>query len=352
MTSVDTSAPVLVTGATGYVAGWIVRDLLAAGAVVHAPVRDPDDPDKVRHLVDLARDLPGDIRFFKADLLEDGSYAQAMQGCAIVFHTASPFTVNVKDPQAQLIGPAVDGTRNVLEEASRCASVRRVVLTSSCAAMYTDAADCAAAPGGRLTEAVWNETASLDYQPYSLSKTLAERAAWDIAGRQADWELVVVNPSLVIGPAISAAPTSESFNIVRKLGNGTMKAGAPRVGFGVIDVRDLAQAHLAAAFNPGVAGRHIVSAHDTNLLELGLALGPTYGDRFPLPCRALPKWLVWAVAPAVGLTRRFVARNVDVPWKADSSKARRDLGLTCRPLRESMEDMFQQMIDAGQFGKA
>ncbi len=177
-----------------------------------------------------------------------------MQGCSVVFHTASPFTINVQDPQRDLIDPAVKGTRNVLEDVNRTESVRRVVLTSSCAAIYTDAADCANAPGGTLTEEVWNTTASLDYQPYSYSKTLAEKEAWTIAEQQDRWDLVVINPSLVLGPAINDLPTSESFRILKMLGDGTMKAGAPRLGIGVVDVRDLAEAHLAAAFPPRSKG--------------------------------------------------------------------------------------------------
>jgi nucleoside-diphosphate-sugar epimerase len=225
---IDTTSPVMVTGATGYVAGWIVKGLLDAGLTVHAPVRNPQNLGKVQHLLKMAENSPGTLKLFKADLLDEGSYAEAMQGCATVFHTASPFTVNVKDPQTQLIDPAVKGTRNVLAEASRTDSVKRVVLTSSCAAIYTDAIDCATAPNGTLTEDIWNTTASLDYQPYSYSKLLAEKAAWEVANAQSQWDLVVVNPSLVIGPATNQAPTSESFNIVRQIGDGTMKAGAPR----------------------------------------------------------------------------------------------------------------------------
>ena len=348
----DTSAPVLVTGATGYVAGWLVKTLLEAGLTVHAAVRDPENNSKIKHLIDLSDASPGTIRFFRADLLEPGSYAEAMAGCQVVFHTASPFTTNVKDPQKELIDPAQIGTRNVLEEANRTPTVKRVVLTSSCAAIYTDASDCANAPGGMLTEDIWNTTASLDYQPYSYSKTVAEQEAWNIAKAQSQWDLVVINPSLVIGPALNSNPTSESFSIVRQLGNGTLRAGAPRVGFGVVDVRDLAQAHFAAAFTPGAKGRHIISAHNTDLLALGQSLLAKYGDRYPLPRKALPKWLVWLIGPITnGVPRPFITRNVNVPWRADNSKGIRELGMQYRPLQASMEAMFEQMIQSGMIKK-
>ncbi|MEO1001420.1 MAG: NAD-dependent epimerase/dehydratase family protein, partial [Pseudomonadota bacterium] len=159
----DTSAPVLVTGATGYVAGWIVRRLLEEGFAVHAAVRDPENAEKTAHLTAMAAELPGTLQLFRADLLEPGSYGAAMAGCGVVFHTASPFSTNVADPQRDLIDPAVKGTENVLASVNETESVTRVVLTSSCAAIYGDAADCAAAPNGTLTEEIWNTTSSVDH---------------------------------------------------------------------------------------------------------------------------------------------------------------------------------------------
>ena len=171
--------------------------------------------DKLKYLNEIADKSPGEIKYFKSDLLHEGSYADAMQGCSIVFHTASPFTIDVKDPQKELVDPAVLGTRNVLEEANRSNTVRRVVLTSSCAAIYGDNADCQAAPGGVLTEEVWNTSSSLTHQAYSYSKTQAEKAAWEIADKQDRWDLVVINPSFVLGPGINPNATSESFAMVK-----------------------------------------------------------------------------------------------------------------------------------------
>lgn len=346
---IDTTKPVLVTGATGYVAGWIVKDLLAAGVTVHAAVRDPENATKVGHLTAMAEISPGNLHLFKTDLLQMGSYAAAIKGCGTVFHTASPFTLNVRDPQTDLIDPAVNGTRNVLDQATQTDTVTRVVLTSSCAAIYTDAADCANAPNATLTEDIWNTTATIDHQPYSLSKTLAEHAAWDIAGAQSGWDLVVINPSLVVGPSVNANPTSESFGIVGRLGDGSLKSGAPRFSFGLVDVRDLATAHIAAAYTADAKGRHIISAHNTDMLEMAGALQDEFGADFPLPKRVMPKWLFWTLAPLVGLTRKYVARNVNYTWKADNSKGRKAFGLTYRPLKTSMQDMFRQLVESGAF---
>ena len=281
MKEIDKSKPVLVTGATGYVASWLVKRLLDEGLTVHAAVRNPDKKEKIAHLNALAENSSGTIKYFKTDLLEPGSYDEAMKDCELVFHTASPFTTNVEDPQKNLIDPAVKGTENVLETTGNTPSVKRVVVTSSCAAIYTDAIDTVNAPNGVLTEEVWNTTSSLDYQPYSYSKTLAEKKAWEMAEAQEQWDLVTVNPSLVMGPPLNPrVTTSESFNILMQLGDGTMKMGSPKMGIGLVDLRDVAEAHFKAGFTPEAHGRYITSAHNTNFYEMGKALLPKFGDRF------------------------------------------------------------------------
>ncbi len=349
MLKIDRNSTVLVTGATGYVAGWIIHDLLALGITVHAAVRDPDDGAKIRHLNDMAARLPGTIRYFKTDLLADGSYAHAMQGCCVVFHTASPHILDVDDPRANLLDPAEAGTRNVLNTADRTSTVTRVVLTSSCAAIYGDNADLAETADGYFTEFHWNASSSLDHLPYSYSKTMSERAAWSLARASRRWDLVVINPSLVIGPAINPHATSASVNLVRQLGNGKFKAGVPALAFGVVDVRDVADAHVRAAFTPAAHGRYIVSGHSSSLLALADALRPAFG-RYPLPGRVLPKWLVWLAAPLAdwSTTRRFVGHNVGLPWKADNSKSVDELGMSYRPIEGAIRAMFQQLIDSGQ----
>ena len=128
-----------------------------------------------------------------------------------------------------------------------------------------------------------------------------------------------------------------------------MKAEAPRVGFGVVDVRDLADAHFAAAFTPKAKGRHIISGHNTDFVEMASTLLEKYGYRYPIPRKAMPKWLVWLVAPMVDktITRTWVAKNANVPWVEDNSKGIRELGVKYRPMKESMVDFFQQAIDSG-----
>lgn len=344
---IPTDAPVLVTGATGYVAGRVVERLLQEGLTVHATVRDASKTERLQYLNDLADGNPGTLRFFSADLLKPGSFAEAMEGCSVVFHIASPFIRDAADPQKDLIDPAVNGTTNVLTSVNETESVKRVVLTSSCAAIYGDNIDVAATPRGLLDEDVWNTTATLDHNPYFLSKTLAEREAWKLADAQDRWRLVTINPSMVMGPGVKVHGSSESFHLLEQLVDGSLGTGMPDLGMGVVDVREVAEAHVRAAFLPDAEGRHILSAHDSGLPQMVEALRPTWGSRFKLPPRIVPKWLLWLVAPVVGLTRTYVSKNVGHPWKADHSKSVDKLGIQYRPLPDTMNDFMEQLVEAG-----
>lgn len=346
---IDTSAPVLVTGATGYVAGRVVERLLAAGLTVHATVRDPSKTERLGYLHALAGANPGSLRFFGANLLEQGSFAEAMQGCQVVFHIASPFANAVEDPQRDLVDPAVKGTANVLEQANQVATVKRVVVTSSCAAIYGSNRDLEQTPDGRFTEAIWNTSSTLEKGPYFLSKTLAEKEAWAIHDAQDRWSLVTINPCMVLGPGVRIHPSSESFQMIKSFGDGQLSSGMPDLGIGVVDVREVAEAHVRGAFLPAASGRYILAAHGTSFPEMADALRPRFGDRFPIPSRVLPKWLLWLVGPWVSdaLTRPFISDNVGFPWRADNRKSREELGITYRPLADTLGDFFQQLIDEG-----
>lgn len=339
----------MVSGATGYVAGWLIKRLLEAGHQVHAAVRDPANKQKLAHLEALQADLPGNITYFAADLLTEGSYAEAMADCEIVFHTASPFSLRVKDAQRDLVDPAKLGTRNVLEQAKRTASVRRVVVTSSYVAVFGDNVDFLASDKAFLSEDDWNTTSSLTHQPYSFSKTEAEKEAWKISQTQDQWRLVTVNPAFIMGPGISPSATSESFNFMKQLADGTFKSGVPNFGVGLVDVREVADAHLAAAFIPEAEGRYLISAKNSSFPEVAQLLRDQFGGDFPFPKRIIPKGLIWLIGPLVDktLSRKVIARNVGYPVKIDNRKSIRELGITYRPLQETITEMFQQLIDEG-----
>ncbi len=351
MTKINKTKPVMVTGATGYVASWLVKKLLDEGLVIHAAVRNPDNEDKLAHLNKLAANAKGEIKYFKSDLLKEGSYAEAMAGCELVFHTASPFIINVKDPQKELVEPAKLGTRNVLTQATKTPSIKRVIVTSSCAAIYGDNADLKKTPLGIFTEDIWNTSSSLKHNPYSFSKTEAEKEAWSIADAQSQWDMITINPSLIMGPALNPKGTSESLNFIRQMGDGKMKGGVPDWGFGVVDVRDVAKAHIAAAYTPEAKGRYITSGQNTSLPEMAKLLLPRFGDKYPIPRKTLPKFLVWLVGPIMdsSMTRKFISKNIGHPWIGDNLKSVRELGMQYRSLSETMNDFFQQMVDEGSF---
>lgn len=346
MKTFDKTKPVMVTGATGYVAGRLLEKLLSEGLTVHAAIRNPDDKEKTKYLDELAAKLPGEINYFKADLLNEGSYDEAMKGCQVVFHTASPFVRNVKDPQKDLVDPAKKGTKNVLESANRTPSVERVVVTSSCAAIYGDSYDTLSMPNGILTEEIWNTSSTLDHQPYSYSKTEAEKQAWEIAKAQNQWELVTINPSFVLGPGINPHATSESFSVMKQVGKGDFKMGAPEFNIGVIDVRDLAVAHYKAGTTPEASGRYIISGADSNFLELAAIIKESHPE-IPIKLKKLPKWLLWLMAPTVGMTRKEVKLNIGYPWKADNSKSKKELQMEYRPISETVNEFFDQLVDSG-----
>ncbi len=347
---IDTSKPILVTGATGYVAGRLVEKLLSKGHTVHAAIRDPENKEKTKYLDLLAEKSSGSIIYFKSDLLEEGSYDAAMKNCELIFHTASPFIRNVNDPQTDLVDPAKKGTRNVLRSANRIECVKRVVLTSSCASIYGDAVDLLEMPNNELTEETWNTTSSLEHQPYSYSKTEAEKEAWKIQKEQNQWDLVAINPSFVLGPGINPHAKSESYDIIKQMAGGDFKMGTPNFNIGCIDVRDLAEAHYRAGTLPEAQGRYIISGSNAGFKELAGYVKAKFPN-YPISTRTVPKWLLWLIAPKVGMTRKEVKLNVGYPWVANNSKSIKELGMKYRSLESTVTEFFQQLVDAGEIPK-
>lgn len=348
MREIDKGKPVLVTGGTGYMASWIIKMLIEQGIDVHATVRDPARARQVDPLKTLGKNSKGQLKLFKSDLMDSGSFDEPMRDCELVMHTASPFLLSSpKDPEAELIRPAVEGTRNVLESAKRNPTVKRVVLTSSVVAIYGDNADIESIKGGRFTEKEWNETSSAAHQPYAYSKTMAERQAWAIAKEQGQWDLITINPGWILGPSLSPRTDSASIKTMLEFGNGTYKSGVPQLWNGVVDVRDVAKAHIEAGFTPQASGRHIVASAAATLLDIAKILRKHFGDNFPFPRREAPKMLFWLIAPMFGRTRKYVSRNIGFPIAFDTSYAKSDLGISYIPFEQTIKDHFQQILDDG-----
>ena len=172
-----------------------------------------------------------------------------------------------------------------------------------------------------------------------------------MANAQDRWSLVVINPSLVLGPSVSGQSTSGSHDMCLQLGDGTMKAGAPPFEVGMVDVRDVADAHVRAGYIADADGRHIVSKETCSPIMLSEMLKKKYGQDYPLPEKELPKWLVWLVGPMIekNITRKVISKNMKHKWLADNTKSIQKLGIEYRSLKISINEMFQQMIDQGAF---
>jgi nucleoside-diphosphate-sugar epimerase len=315
---------------------------------VHGTVRSLGNPEKIAHLSQLAKERPDKLKLFEADLLKEGSFRKAAAGCDTIFHLASPFVpFKVRDPQAELIDPAVRGTANVLSAASATRSVSRVVLTSSVAAVMGDSVDRPLDEREMFSEDDWNRTSSITHQPYSYSKTLAEREAWRLAAEQEQWDLVVINPSFVLGPSLSERSDSTSTGMVIEFLKGSYKSGVPALSFGVVDVRDVAEAHLRAALKAGAEGRHIVSGPVLSMYEITELIGKAFPGRFPLPSKQLPKFLLYLFGPANGFTWKYVRRNIGIPFALDTGKSRRSLNMSYRPPAETIRDQVNRLLEYG-----
>ena len=336
----------LVTGAAGYLASWVVQQLLRDGHAVHGTVRSIKDAAKLHHLHDLAKKHPGQFTLFEADLQRPGSFDAAMNGCSSVIHTASPYFVHKpKDIQRELIQPALDGTRDVLASVARTHSVTRVVLTSSIAALYGDARDLAEVPDRTVREQSINPNQDPGRNSYAYSKTVAERAAWDEQRKQQRWDLITIHPGAIFGPSLSRRTDATSVDMMVQFLNGSFRTGVPRLMLGLVDVRDAAQAHVTAALSSQARGRYIVVGESLRLLEMAkLMRVKDFGLVDKLPRGEAPKALLWLIAPFVGLQRDYVARNVGHDIHFDSSRSRTELGLHYRGAAETLNDHIRQLV--------
>jgi nucleoside-diphosphate-sugar epimerase len=326
-------ARVLVTGGTGFVGAHCLIQLLAAGHETRATVRDLARENEVRAMLRAggAGEAAARVALVRADLTADAGWPEAVAGCDYVLHVASPFPSTVPKNPDELIAPARDGSLRVLR-AARDAGVKRVVLTSSFAAIGYGAKPRAAP----FTEEDWTNLDDPGVQPYPRSKTIAERAAWDFIAREGGGlELAVVNPVGVFGPVLGP-DYSTSIVLVKRLLDGSVP-GCPDIWFGAVDVRDVAALHLKAMTDPAARGeRFLATAGDFfSVLQLARMLREDAGAAArKVPTRALPSWLLRAVAlfdPQI----RGVLPELGKRKNASNEKARRLLGWTPRSPRES-----------------
>ncbi|MGM0646854.1 MAG: SDR family oxidoreductase [Bacteroidota bacterium] len=337
---------IMVTGGSGYIASWIVSFLLADGHHVVATVRDKNNREKNAFLHHQQEKYPGKLDLHEADLLKEGSFDEGMKGCDVVIHSASPFLISgIKDARKQLIEPAVKGTQNVLKAVRREPKVKKVVLTSSVAAIYGDNADIRNIQGDKFTEEHWNESSNEKHQAYSYSKKAAEETAWQMTHDElSHWELAVINPGFVIGPSLTKRKDSTSINFMISFLNGTYKAGVPDLYFGVVDVRDVAKAHVKAALTPGITGRHILVGETKSTLEMAQTLHKHYAKKYPVPKKKIPKALLYLAGPFAGFSWKFIHRNIGIPIYFDHTRAKKHLGIEFTTAEQSIKEQAEQII--------
>ncbi|KAH6629688.1 cinnamoyl-CoA reductase [Boeremia exigua] len=333
----------LVTGGSGFIGMYVVKMLLEHGHNVHTTVRSLTNPDKCKPLLDLQVEYPNKLTLFEADLMRDGSFFSAMRGCNIVYHVASPFLVpqQIKDGMKDCVEPALNGTRNVLQSVDKTSSVKRVILTSSIAAVYGDSIEVLKMDNSTLSEKYWNETSSASNNPYSYSKVVAEREAWKICDVQTRWDLVVINPGLVVGPSLSPDSTSGSLYMLEAMYRGENKMGTPELHYPVADVLDVAEAHVRAGENINAKGRYIVaSERSLSLLDMANYVRPVHKQPKLLPTRNLPKLMVYAAAPFIGVSMKWVSGNIGIGYNVDRSRSVEELGITYHPLEKVFRDHY------------
>jgi nucleoside-diphosphate-sugar epimerase len=335
---------VLVTGGSGFIASHAIVQLLAAGHTVRTTVRDLEREGHVRAMVKEGggkADAP--IAFFAADLMSDDGWANAVAGADFVLHIASPFPQAAPKNENELIVPAREGALRALK-ASRDAGVRRVVLTSSFAAI-----GYGTKPRERpFDEHDWTDPGARGVSAYVKSKTIAERAAWDFIAREGGkLELSVVNPTGVVGPVLSP-DFATSIALVQRLLDGAVP-GCPRLYFGLVDVRDVADLHIRAMTAPAAKGERFlaVSGGFLSMIEIATALRRRLGPLAKrVPTREFPNWLVRLAAlrdPAV----RALLPELGKTKNATGEKARRLLGWSPRSAEDALVATAQSLARFG-----
>lgn len=330
---------VLVTGGSGYIGGFVIRQLVAEGWTVNTTIRSLAREAEVRKALAVPADK---LNFFAADLLSDAGWAEAVAGCSHVVHVASPLPNGAVKHEDDLIVPAREGALRALRFA-KAAGVKRVVMTSSVAAIaYGHGKKI-----GTYTEAVWTDVNGPQVHAYAKSKTLAERAARDwMAAEGGAMEYVSVNPAAVLGPVLSA-DFSSSVQIITRLLSGSLP-GLPNFGFGVVDVRDVADLHVRALTAEGIDGeRFIASGPFMMMKDVAAVLRDRLGNEArKVPTRGLPDFLL-QLSALFDPTIRMVTGELGKQRITPSDHARDVLGWVPRPAADTIADSARSLIDMG-----
>lgn len=341
MPAIKSGAEVAVTGANGFIGSHICKRLIDDGFRVRAVVRDASDSSKTAHLVAMGANMS----CVTGSLTEAGGFDRAFAGCAAVVHTAAVVEVlDSSDAQERIVKPAVAGTKNVVASCRACASVQRLVMTSSVAAVQSPLGK----PDSHVyTEADWNEWSSISTDAYGFAKTSAEREAWaSLKATPAPFDASVICPSVTLGPPLTKAHTKASTVLVRELlYNNTMNNYVTSF----VDVRDVAAAAVAALTTAAAGGERFIVTGDDKPMDT-LALGPLLQAQLPQykvgSAGKYGPWFIWLGAK-VGLVSVFQESQFARKFVFSNAKLKEVLRVSPRPLPDTLREAAQKMIDEG-----
>lgn len=337
-------AKVLVTGATGFIAGHVIHQLVEAGHEVTGTARSAAKGAGLSQTLSAYAGRPISIPIREADLSSDKGWAEAAEGMDYVHHIASPIPATVPKNADELIIPARDGALRALK-AAKAAGVKRVVMTSSMAACAYGWGDDRPNP---ITEEHWSQdNGAPDMTPYIRSKLAAERAAWDyVNGEGQGLELTTINPALVLGPVMSG-DFSASVEVLTQLMSGKLP-GTPRTGFVIVDVRDVAAAHVAAMTHPAAAGERFLLGDRfiwfREAAEIIRREFPAYASK--VPSRDIPGWALRLIA-LINPPAKQLIPELNRERHISSEKARRVLGWQPRSSEEGVIAGARSLIECG-----
>tara|TARA_B100002052_G_scaffold209084_1_gene191136 strand:+ start:1432 stop:2463 length:1032 start_codon:yes stop_codon:yes gene_type:complete len=337
--------PVVVTGASGYIGSHIVANLLSKGMRVRATVRDLEDPERVAHLKSMDIAEGGDIEIVEMDLFDPESVNSAISGCTDLIHTAATVIVRSRDPQRKIVDPSVIGTRNVISAVERSGTIERFVHTSSTAAIrpmeWKD--------GSTLTADIWANDATLENNPYGLAKVSAEKIVRDWHASLESGtrpRLVTIHPCMVFGPPLSPRHLRGSLAILMAMIRRTVPLSLP-MQINIVDVRDVAEAHVRALEEGQEGGRYLTVSGDMMMTDIAKALKKAHPGR-RWATREAPYW--------VALVASFFHPKIDVSWAKrhlrkrlywDASPAEDDLGMEWIEPLQSILDTVPPILENG-----
>nr|BAJ17657.1 dihydroflavonol reductase [Gynura bicolor] len=316
----DSQATVCVTGAAGFIGSWLVMRLLERGYIVHATVRDPDDKKKVKHLIELPK-AETNLTLWKADLTKEGSFDEAIKGCHGVFHVATPMDFETKDPENEMIKPTIEGVLSIIRSCVKAKTVKKLVFTSSAGTVNVQETQLPVYDESHWSDLDFIYSKKMTAWMYFVSKTLAERAAWE-ATKENNIDFISIIPTFVVGPFISPSfPPSliTALSLINEMEShySIIKQGQ------YVHLDDLCESHIYLYENPKAEGRYICSSHDATIHQLAKMINE--------------KW------PEYHVPTQFVGIDEEVPIVSFSSKKLTDTGFK---FKYDLEEMFKGAIDS------